>query len=181
MVIAITGYAQVGKDTAGAYFMNKGYTRVGFADKLKEMALSVLKMTSPLRYAYVKRVGWDVAKQNKWYRRFLQDFGSLMREQQEDYWIELAFDTLNSVTDAVITDLRYPNEAKRLKEEYETIIIKIERPGTGPANSHSSENQEIEADYIVTNERTIQELYWKLESILGTVIGVKIHEEIVKP
>lgn len=180
MVIAFTGYAQSGKDTAGAYFMSKGYTRVGFADKLKEMALSVLKMTSPLRYVHVCEVGWDRVKKEQRYRKFLQDFGSLMRQDDPDYWVNKVRLTIGILGDVVITDLRYPNEARSLRREYETIIIRVIRPGTGPTNAHSSENEldKIEPDFVVENDGSIEELHSKLESILGLVIGTKIHREI---
>ena len=40
MIIGLTGYAQAGKDSvANSLVQNYGYTRVAFADKIKELLL----------------------------------------------------------------------------------------------------------------------------------------------
>lgn len=172
MVIAITGYARSGKDTIGEILMSKGFERVSFADPLKEMTLELLRVFLPITHAVVKEKGWDWAKENlPEARRWLQEIGSMMRASDEDYWIKEAIYKINTINDAVITDLRYKNEGIRLNEEFETYIIRVHRPGVKPANSHSSETEldQIPPDFTVINDGTIEELREKILHILAKI------------
>ena len=66
--IGLVGYSQSGKDTvADILVKNYGYTRVAFADKIREFlyGLNPMVACSPTGYLQdlVNLVGWDAAKQ----------------------------------------------------------------------------------------------------------------------
>jgi cytidylate kinase len=71
MIIGLTGYAQSGKDTVAKILVeNYGYTRVAFADKIREFLYETNPMYDSIAgepvfvKAKVDRDGWEVAKQS---------------------------------------------------------------------------------------------------------------------
>lgn len=119
-----------------------GFTRFAFADTLKEMALALnpyvesspAAETSLRLRDQVERVGWENAKMNPEVRRFLQVLGTegVRDHLGEDSWVKamdlklrgfgewtfkleanpLGDHSIYSSPNAVITDVRFPNEAE---------------------------------------------------------------------
>ncbi|MDJ0462001.1 hypothetical protein [Streptomyces sp. H27-C3] len=180
--IALIGRARSGKDTVAARLVTRfAYTRVAFADPLKEMALSIDPVVAyepsgfgplPTRLSdVVRRVGWERAKEEFGeVRRTLQRVGQSVREQDAGHWVGLAMDKLD-VADAwnlpvVLTDCRYPNEAAALKARGFTLV-RITRPqraamtmGEIRAALHESETalDDYPADVTIANVGTVDEL-----------------------
>lgn len=149
-LVGLVGYAQSGKDTFAAAL---GYRRLAFADPLK--ALSVAcgpRFTVPDwghndedSHAYplsfiVAEDGWEYAKANvPGVREFLQDLGVGVRDiLGGDTWVKAAFANYDPTQPTVITDVRFPNEIEAIKGRG-GVIVRIDRPGVGPANGHVSE------------------------------------------
>lgn len=67
----------------------------------------------------------------------------------------------------IITDVRFPNEAKAIKDRG-GIIIRIDRPGTKPINSHVSETflDDWKFDYKVANVSDLVSFSFTAEIIL---------------
>ncbi|MFD3361614.1 hypothetical protein ACFWW5_00740 [Streptomyces albidoflavus] len=180
--IGIIGRARVGKDTAGAWLVeNRGYTRVAFADPLKEAALRVDPIVVPPESDYgipgdtlaevVGWRGWEYAKDRlPETRRFLQELGAAIRTIDEDFWLRAAMkkvaDTNDTSHPAVITDVRYPNEAASLRRAG-FVLIYIERPGV-PQLAHESEGALTEADanYHLVNDGNVTGLYNAVEFVV---------------
>ena len=180
MIIGLSGYAQSGKDSIGAILVkNYGFTRCAFADALKEMAyqLNPIVVTSideniPLGVdtnLYVKNTrlqdvvdnnGWEDAKKLPEIRRLLQVLGTEAGRKilGENIWVDTV---LNKVKDknVVITDCRFPNEAKALKNSG-GFVVRVERPGMAAINNHLSETS-LDGwpfDLIVLNGGTLESL-----------------------
>lgn len=140
MIIGLTGHAQHGKDTVGKVLVEEfGFTRFAFADPLKSMALALdplisyevsehhvvgIEPISRARYVRLSKMidhdGWEHAKKNPEVRRFLQVLGTegVRAHLGDDSWINA---TQKAITDAgasnaVITDARFPNEFKFVRE-----------------------------------------------------------------
>ena len=126
MIIGLMGAAGAGKDAVGRILCeHHGFTRVAFADKLKEMAIDR---------------GWSGRKDEEG-RRFLQDLGIEMRHKDPAFWIREALRTMDTISGpVVITDVRFANEISTL-EHRKAALWWIERPGVGPANEHISEHE----------------------------------------
>lgn len=105
------GGAGAGKSTAADYLIEKlGYRRMSFAQKLKDIAVDLW--------------GPDAAKD----RGKLQALGTLLREIDEDVWVNAALKDLDAAREitratrdgkefpVVNDDCRFPNEYWRLKE-----------------------------------------------------------------
>lgn len=63
----------------------------------------------------------------------LQKVGVERREEDENYWVKRAFDSIPTGTDIVIfTDVRFQNEAERIKKEggYLVDVVRLNDDGT---------------------------------------------------
>jgi hypothetical protein len=172
MIIGLTGYAQSGKDTVASILVEQyGFTRVAFADKIREF----LYETGPdyLRYL-VDEVGWEKAKQNKTVREMLQNTGVGARKVfGEDFWIYEALKNVESTKNYVITDVRFINEAVWIRETYDGLLWRIRRTGVTAVNSHVSESQMngYSVDQTFLNNGTIEDLS---ESIKARMVGLLV-------
>jgi len=96
-------------------------------------------------------------------REILQFVGTdICRRLIDTYHVDVLFQRItNSPENWVITDARFENERRRLKEEFEAILVRIVRPGKESLDAHPSENslgEESEYDYVVENNGTLEEL-----------------------
>ena len=165
MIIGLTGYAQSGKDTVASILVeNYGYQRVAFADPIRDL----LYATNPiLKEGYrvkglVDVYGWDRVKVDyPEARRLLQDLGVGARKTFGDmFWVKQALRQVNPEGNYVITDVRYPNEAKAIREYGSSQIWRVRRLGVDPVNSHESESamDGEKVDQIFVNNGTIDDL-----------------------
>lgn len=173
--IALIGKAQSGKDTIAQILQREAaYTRLAFADRLKEAALRVDPIvraerdgeTSRLSYV-VQTCGWERAKEYPEVRRFLQAFGAEMREIDDRIWIRPVADAVKVATDlnmpCVVTDVRYANEVTEL-QALGAVTVRVHRPGAGlpgDAGAHLSETEldDVETDYTIDNNGTLAQLH----------------------
>lgn len=132
MLIGLAGYARSGKDSCGLHLSAAGFRRVAFADKVRELA-------EKLYPGILERHGnWDAAKFDPEVRARLQLVGEEGRRVLgEDVWLNATLPRPPD-GDLVITDVRHPNEARRIKE-LGGFVLRVERPGVGPVNGHISE------------------------------------------
>lgn len=184
-LVGLNGYAGAGKDTAAAFLLEDGWTRASFADKLREFAYVlnpiVVQDTPipldgeddprfspagfPLRVRrehvrlrdLVHAVGWDRAKnENPDVRALLQRLGTDCGRNLlgENVWVDAVMSDLPD-GDVVITDVRFPNEAKAVRDAG-GAVIRIGRPGVRPVNGHLSETalDGYDFDAIVVNNST---------------------------
>ena len=109
--VGLCGRMGSGKDTAASFLKNNGYTRIAFADSLKEFALILdpivvashgktggIANSRDLPTTWVNRlsklvnaVGWDEAKKSSDVRTTLQILGTeICRVIDPDCWVKLA-------------------------------------------------------------------------------------------
>jgi hypothetical protein len=163
--IGLVGYSQSGKDTvADILVKNYGYTRVAFADKIREFlyGLNPMVACSPTGYLQdlVNLVGWDAAKQEPQVRRLLQDLGNSARKTiDENVWVTLALGNIDVNQRVVITDVRFENEAMMIKL-MGGQLWRVKRVGVGPVNDHVSESEleGYKVNQIFVNNGTIEDL-----------------------
>ena len=88
-----------------------------------------------------------------------------MRSINDDIWIDCTLS--NCGKDAIISDVRFPNEAKAIKEQG-GIIIRVEREGLQSSDTHSSETamREIVPDIIVENNKGLGDLRGALGALV---------------
>jgi hypothetical protein len=163
-IIGLSGYAQSGKDSVAEVLVNEyGYTRLAFADNIRELLLAVNPTLSDgfkLNFL-IRSSGWDSVKvRYPEVRKMLQDVGITGRKLLGPrLWIDGVFDNVLPGERYVITDVRFKNEAQELSF-YGGRLWRVERPGVGPVNAHISETDVINApvDQIIVNGGTLEDL-----------------------
>lgn len=157
-IIGLSGYARAGKDeTAKILVEDFGFTRVAFADKLRDMLYALNPIVSygwqtkakdyPLEPVYVQniidRFGWDGYKGTLYgneIRRLLQRLGTEAGRKTlwDSIWIDAAFAGLDKDDKIVVSDVRFPNEATAI-EQRGGALWRIHRAGVNALNMHESE------------------------------------------
>ena len=169
MIIGLTGYARSGKDTvANILVENYGYTRIAFADKIKELLYELDPQVGSTRLkALVSEYGWEVAKSSPEVRHLLQDLGVGARNVLgENFWVQQALKDVHFEGNYVITDVRFTNEADIVKKYDNSQLWRIKRLGVGAVNGHVSESDldGYPVDQIFINNGTVGDL----ESLIKT-------------
>lgn len=149
-LVAFSGYARSGKDTAADALSGLGFQRVAFADKLRDFlyALNPIVMGFGTVENYrlrdiIDKYGWDGYKNTihvREIRPLLQRLGTECGRDilGQNTWVNAALDNLDPDGKYVVTDCRFVNEADAVRDRGGKIY-RIERKGVGPANDHPSE------------------------------------------
>jgi hypothetical protein len=154
IIVGLSGYAGAGKDTAADALIEKGFTRVSFADKLREVALAINPLVPVVvpgiagaedRHTYMRLDnyvdlhGWTEAKKNLEVRGLLQRLGTEAGRKilGENVWVDAVMNDLPE-GNLVFTDMRFPNEYDAIVNAG-GIAVRIQRPGVTAVNAHPSE------------------------------------------
>lgn len=148
-LIGLSGYARSGKDTAAYALKGIGFTRIAYADKMRDFALALnpVMPTAPMPYTrladLVAEFGWNGIKStphNANVREFLQRLGTDAGRNilGENIWVDATLKGLDPNGSYVITDVRFPNEADAIRN-LGGQVYRVERSGIHPVNTHISE------------------------------------------
>lgn len=175
-IIGLMGYARSGKDAVAETLVGQcGFTRIAFADKLREFlyALDPMIETDIYRYAMtrnaVDKIGWDALKEmsgnNKELspRAMLQRAGIALRETfGNDILVDAALDALPPGGLYVAADVRFPNEVEAIRRRG-GALWRVIRPGYGPVNGHISETavDHVVADVTINNDSSLEALQYR--------------------
>lgn len=188
-LIGLVGYAGVGKDVVAEYLADQHeFARLASGDLVR----SVLEAADPWIEVHhvadfgetfrdfsrlsslLEFYGWEATKRRyPEVRRLLQDMGTegVRKVLGADVWIDETLRVAKAINeDVCITDTRFPNEAEKVRSAG-GHIWRIERPGVGPVNSHSSETliDRIRVDATIHNDSTIEDLYSKVDAELTKI------------
>ena len=161
-IIAISGHAGHGKDTA-AGFISAALEKRGYRVLITHYA-------DLLKYICRQYFGWDGQKDEKG-RALLQHVGTdIVRKQLPNFWVGFMGLFLWLFRDqwdyVIIPDARFPNEISFLEgADFDVIHMRIVRPGyegalTEDQKSHASETalDDVEPDIIVFNDGSLEDL-----------------------
>lgn len=181
MLIGITGHKYSGKSTVARLLHNAtGYQVVSFADKLKDVTCVLSGCTREDLEDYdfkETRLVPDYLRpycgnaKEPTFRAFLQHFGSeVMRGVNDNIWIDCTLS--NCDENCIVSDCRFPNEAKAVKERG-GIVIKVVRPDAKSEDTHQSETliDDIDADYTLWNDTSLENLVANVDSLVRLLRG----------
>jgi len=203
MIIGICGFIGCGKDTVADYLINQhGFQRESFASTLKDAVSAVFGWDREMLEGRSKEARLAREEVDEWWakklnmpsltpRWVLQYWGTEVARKSfhDSIWVHsLERKLLDSTSDVVITDCRFPNEVKTIKEAGGQVVW-VQR-GAMPdwldaaraANEgevwgintmnvleiHSSEWSWLNTnfDHILDNNYDLTHLYDQIESIL---------------
>lgn len=188
-VIGITGKKGAGKDTAGAYLVDRyGYERVSFAGPLKESAAALLGVrTNRLEnlkndpnarveflYTYdspgVPQATELISRLTV--REFLQRYGTEAHREVfgQDFWVEAIQTEIDERYGErfVVTDVRFENEAEMILGYDSGVVLRVTRPGSDEDDVHASEAK-LPDDLVtatIVNAETIPEFQQSIDTYL---------------
>lgn len=184
-LIGILGRKRCGKDTLGAYMIEKyGYIRFAFADPIKDILKTMFDLSDEQLNNDKEKIDerWGVSP-----RTILQKFGTeICRNNLENFipnikldgdtlWVKLfkIFYEKNKDKDIVVTDVRFLDELNAIRS-FGGKIVKINRDNL-EFDCHSSEkdidnyNPDL-IDYTIDNNYTFYELYSQIDTFLNLII-----------
>ncbi|WAB08766.1 deoxynucleoside monophosphate kinase [Streptomyces phage Andris] len=185
LIIGLSGYARSGKNEAAEALVQYGWRQAAFADKLREF-LYALDPLIPGHYGagnlrlrrLVDATGWDYAKVTyPEVRALLQRAGTEAgrRVLGENVWVDALFREFAEAPALVLTDVRFPNEARAVAERG-GVMIRVERPGVGPAKDKWGRVHESEValdgwafDHTLVNDGSVRDLHLKLYGVADLV------------
>jgi hypothetical protein len=180
-LIGLHGKKYVGKDTAALGLIEHGYTRLAFADPLRDLLYDINPILHVGGDGYVYRwqevwdtEGYEVLKTMPEARRLMQEVGTRIRERDPDFWVRLAAKTIDSNPDVrgwVITDVRFDNEAllvrQRCGEVVEIVRDTMDYDSHGAAHISEAGITRSLIDYTLYNESTVEELHELVRNVAG--------------
>ena len=209
MIIGFVGLIGSGKDTAADYLVNfHEFRRESFAGTLKDAVSMVFGWDRTLLEGRTKQAReWREQRDNWWSNRLgmeitprwiLQWWGTEVcrRGFHDDIWIaSLEKKLYNSKDDIVISDCRFPNEIKSIKDAG-GIVVRVVR-GLEPewydiaiqANQGSDSHRDLLAeqgihpsetswigtkfDAVLDNNKTIDDLFSQIKNLVSDLPAAK--------
>lgn len=195
MLIGVTGKARAGKSTVARYLAAEHKFHEGaFAKRLKSVVVVKFNLTPEET---------NEANKEKIIERWGMSFRQMCQlEGTEGGWelydpymspgpslwvrhLQVAWDYIKSepteFNGLVISDVRFPHEAKWLKERG-GILLKVIRPETkGDVGipGHASETHELEADIEIENDHKIPDLYSRVETVYQKLLNEQVVRDLV--
>lgn len=174
-LLALTGYKRSGKDTvADALIIHRGFSRVAFADPVKQLASRVYYQVT--RRDSLHQLPKELAR--PWYVGIGEGARGVLGER---VWLDKALDQVEAFREqgipVVITDLRYPNEAEAIKEAG-GYIWRVQRDSVrydanDPAEAYIDYIEERWADYVlVSPDLEISDLHQRVLTVHDSFFGV---------
>ena len=183
MLIGLAGFARSGKDTLADHLVeSRGYTKIAFAEPMREALVRLNPTIEVGSFKLAKLAtavdvwGWEELKSiSPDIRGLMQRLGTEVGRQMfgEDFWVQQTMKRVAGVDgNCVVSDVRYPNEARAIRDAG-GIVIRVERNGVDAPNNHTSETalDSFEFDYVLRNDGSIKEFLAIADSAIAKVLN----------
>jgi hypothetical protein len=163
----LTGVKQSGKDVCGNYLAQLGYTRLAFADVLKEQLAA--KYQLPIEIFHDNTLKEQPCCGAWTPRSLCIAEGTFARTVDANIWAKHVLERMKQVRlrdgilKIVITDCRYQNEIDIIQPD---MVIRIERPGYLPWDEPDDYNNITRVDACIVNNGSIADLQKKIHGIV---------------
>lgn len=179
-VICISAHARHGKDQS-AEFLKEIFEASG-------KTVLITHYADLLKYICKTFFGWNGEKDNHG-RSMLQRVGTdIIGTQKPDFWVDFLIDILHFFEDdwdiVLIPDCRFPIEVSKMKHNFDTKLLRIERPNfdnglSVEQKNHASETalDNYEYDAVIQNNGTLEELRDKLFMFANYIMSQETAKE----
>lgn len=176
MIVGLSGYAQVGKDTVANYLVEQyGFIKVSFADPIREALyrldprIRIDEFSAASLASAVDHMGWEEVKRlSSDARDLLQRLGTEVGREMfgKDFWVNQGLLRAREHDNVVFADTRFVNEAEAIKDAGGQVW-RITKPDHGPVNGHPSEValDDYNFDWYIPNYTGIDELHELVDKI----------------
>lgn len=178
-LIGVAGFARSGKDTIADYLVREhGYTRLAFADDMRDMLYAINPIVTYndidgfLRVKdFVDANGWDLAKvEYPEIRALLQRLGTDAGRKVlgDTIWTDALLAKARAIGgNIVIADVRFEDECEAVRVNGGKVI-RVSRPGISSVNDHISDKRLPDAwvDYEIENGGSIEDLERKVSTLI---------------
>lgn len=183
IIVGILGKKRHGKDTIADYMVkHHGYTRIAFADALKDIVRYSFGFSEEQLNGNLKETVDDFWKikprqvlQFVGTELFRDKMGELLPDVESNFWVFIVKKrihdilALNPEAKFVISDCRFENEVNFVKEAGGNII-RVRRPAIqfDDDSNHSSELyiDTLPFDFDIVNDGSLEQLYKNIQSII---------------
>jgi len=178
-LIGLSGKAGSGKTEGAARYLveEHGYRAFAFADPLKELLALALDFSAEQLHGTLKEVPDPrFGKSPRWCMQYLGT--NVFKRLYPRIWIDhleedlAAFFAVHPERPAVVTDVRFADEAQALKD-LGAVLIRLERAGAGAKRGIPRHISEIDLDlwpgwdFLLNNDGSPAVLQAMLDFILG--------------
>lgn len=172
-ICCISAKAQHGKDTA-AKLIKENLEQKG-------QRVLITHYADLLKFICVKYFGWNEVKDEAG-RTLLQYLGTdVVGAQNPAYWAEFIAGILKMLPNTwdyvLIPDCRYPIEVSTMKEQFETIVLRVERPNfdnglTETQKQHASEVKmdDYKFDNVLLNDGSLEDFRVKVDAFVDNYL-----------
>jgi hypothetical protein len=172
-ICCISAKAQHGKDTA-AKLIKENLEKKG-------QRVLITHYADLLKFICVKYFGWNEVKDEAG-RTLLQYLGTdVVGAQNPAYWAEFIAGILKMLPNTwdyvLIPDCRYPIEVSTMKDQFETVVLRVERPNfdnglTAAQKQHASEVKmdDYKFDALIYNDGTLEEFSEKVDWFINNFL-----------
>lgn len=170
MIIAFTGPAGCGKDTAADYLAAyHGFERLAFADPIREMLGALGLGPEDFERPQKERdLDWLPASPRKLAQTLGTEWGRDIIDP--DIWVRALarrIAGLPSGSRVAISDCRFDNEARWVRH-CGGLVVHLTRPDLPTIRPHASERgiEREEHDLLLDNAGPVRELFWTLDALV---------------
>lgn len=182
-LIALTGYARSGKDTTGQILVDHyGFERRAFGDVLKAIAEDtnpIIEVGKGNEFVETYRASvsellecygdWEQVKDHcPEARQYLVDLGNSMRKRIPGIEVFGALAGTKPGANVVLTNVYHPEEIAEI-QSMGGKVIRVLRPGYGPANEDEANTAKAPVDATVYNDGSVEKLQVNLDLVLRYV------------
>lgn len=203
-LIGLCGYMRTGKDSVAKLLVEQfGYTKIAFADPLREMAFAINPYISlvdapgdiiaavttatgthtlVLYSDLLLIVGYERAKTVPDFRRFLQRLGTegVRYIIGDSTWVDLAGSRARTILSdggkVVFSDVRFPNEADAIRN-MGGVVWRTVRPGYEGSGHVSETSLDVIVPDLLLEAESLDQLAAAVELAMGELLSVEVVEE----
>jgi len=126
-LIGVSGKAKAGKDLLCSFANKDGWTRLAFADALKNKVKREFGLEEDHVNGWLKEAETDLLNGHS-PRELMIDIGNIYRKYDPNYWVKTVLDVIksNPTKKIMITDVRFPNEADAIRN-HGGILVRLNR------------------------------------------------------
>lgn len=182
-LVGVCGRKRSGKDTFASILVESyGFKRLGFADRVKQLLAAVNPIVGGSESSLIRLSSftddWEDAKEIPEVRRMLQQLGTEARSLLGDsIWVDPVIwevqSRLANHEQIVISDVRFPNEAERIRD-LGGFIVRMHRDpiGSDLVSRHVSETamDDFVADKDINNVGGLDSLRLAAAEVMDEVL-----------